>query len=376
MLLTLGTSGIRGGMGRLLSTGILRTLSADRNLEKGNRMHFQMKRYVWLLGLLLMAAGASAVPASAGSTPLNDEVDVNCHKGDVKTIQNGIDNATQGATVKVCKGTYKENVYINIAANSQLNGLHVKASGSVHLECPGSGRDSSHGTGFELHASNVTIEGFDVEDCDIAIAVLPNGPTSSNGGEIIEDNTLCSNDIGISITNNLTLSGGSPVNGNEYGKNSIVHNEICKNGGDGIFDFGAQGDYIFGNNIHDNGGNGIEISTTPNVICISPLECGGEYSAVIVDNEVEENGFGTPSNLLHGVLLNTANNALVRGNRLSENANDGLHINPGSGSEVAANDAHQNGNDGIEVSSTASGNLIIHDRMEKNTKAEIGRAHV
>src|ERR1700686_3545612 len=108
-------------------------------------MHIQMKRYVWLLGLLLMAAGASAVPASAGSTPA-DLVDVNCHKGDVKTIQKGIDNATQGATVKVCKGTYKENVHINIAANSQLNGLHVEASGSVHLECPGSGRESSHGT--------------------------------------------------------------------------------------------------------------------------------------------------------------------------------------------------------------------------------------
>jgi parallel beta-helix repeat protein len=330
-------------------------------------MHFQMKRYVGLLGVLLMAVGVSAVPASAASTPLNDEVDVNCHKGDVKTIQKGIDNATQGATVKVCKGTYKENVHINIAANSQLNGLHVVASDSVHLECPGSGRASSRGTGFELHASNVTIEGFDVEDCDIAIAVLPNGPTSSNGGEIIKNNTLCSNDIGISITNNLTP--GTPVNGNEYGKNSIVHNEICSNVGDGIFDFGAQGDYIFGNNIHDNGGNGIEISTTSNVTCTSALQCGGEYSAVIVDNDVEENGFGTP-NLLHGVLLNTASNALVRGNRLSENANDGLDINAGSGSEVAANDAHQNGNDGIEASSTASGNLIVHDRMEKNTTAD------
>jgi parallel beta-helix repeat protein len=329
-------------------------------------MHFKVKPYVCLVGLLLMAAGVFAVPASAGSTQIDDEVDVNCHKGDTKMIQTAIDSAKQGTTVKVCGGTYKENVHINIAANSQLNGLHVEASGSVHLECPGSGPNASHGTGFELHASNVTIEGFDVEDCDIAIAVLPNSSTSGNGGEIIEDNTLCSNDIGISITN-VTPTGLTIVN--ENGKNSIVHNEICKNAGDGIFDFGAQGDYIFGNNIHDNGGNGVEISTTPDVICTVALQCGGEYSAVIVDNVVEENGSGaTPP--LHGVLLNTANNVLVRGNRLSENANDGLHINPGSGSEVAANDAHQNGNDGIEASSTASGNLFIENRMEKNTSAD------
>jgi parallel beta-helix repeat protein len=335
--------------------------------RKENPMRAQAKPCIWLLGVLLLMLAAFASRASAGTAPLHDTLTVRCVSGDYHTIQAAVNAADGGDTIQVCAHTFSENVQVNDATKtppSTFDGLHIVANGNAVLECPGKGPASGRGTGFELHASNVTIEGFNIEDCNIGISVLPNSTTSGNGGEILEENTICSNGTGISIT---SIAPTALTILNQNGHNSIVHNEICNNTGDGVFDFGAQGDYIFGNNVHDNGGNGIEISTTPNVTCAVPLECGGEYSAVIVDNEVEENGFGSTSSPLHGVLLNTANNVLVRGNRLSENANDGLHINPGSGSQVAANDADQNGNDGIELSSTASGNVIIENRMEKNT---------
>jgi len=307
-------------------------------------MRFQLKPYVWLVGLLLLVAGAFAVPVSAGTTPLHTTLTVGCSKTSFKTIQAAVNAAGGGYTIEVCKGTYQENVNINDATMhgvppfDTLDGLHVEADGvQVYLECPGTGSPASHGSGFDLHANRVTIAGFHIEDCASAISV-----EATYGGELFEENTILANVVGISFNN-------------AAGDNSVVHNEICNNTGDGVFDNGAQGDYIFGNNVHDNGGNGIQVSNTASVV----LGPGGAYSAVIVDNDAEHNTG-------NGLYFNNADNARVGWNKLSKNGNDGLYSNTSDFSGIGGNDADQNLNNGVELSSQSGGNVILDNRMQKN----------
>lgn len=229
-----------------------------------------------------------------------------------------------------------------------LDGLHIVAKPGVKLVCPGTGPLSSRGSGIDLHASNVTIEFLDVDDCASGISVEAN-----YGGELIAGNRLDDNVIGISINNGIPT--GQTIF-NQNGNNSVVFNQIFSNSGDGVFDFQAQGDYFTGNIVHDNGGNGIEISTTLTA-------AGGEYSAVITANDVEHNA-------ANGVYLNHADDANIRDNILTENGNDGLYLNQSFNSGIAANDADENQNNGMEVNSASAANIFQDNRMKKNTNSD------
>jgi hypothetical protein len=230
--------------------------------------------------------------------------------------------------VEVCAGNFAENVYVL----NTMDGLQIVGEEAVTLRCPQYGS----GSGFDLFASGVTIQGFDISNCASAISV-----EYQVGGERFTQNTIHNNGIGISFNTSS-------------GDNTVVNNAIYYNSGDGVFDYSAKGDYITSNTVQGNGGNGIEISTS---FC-SP-------ATVVSGNEA----VGNSSN---GVYLNTDQCVNVKQNTLLSNGNDGLDLNATMQSVVTANDAAGNRNDGIELSSSSIHDSIVNNTMQMNRAFDAG----
>ena len=318
-------------------------------------MQRQCTRYIWAFSLVLVtvmvfASSASAVPNPVTS-PLHPTLYVRCanQAGSFHSIQDAVNAAGGGYTIKVCEGTYYEQVNVNDATKtspSTLDGLQILADEGVKLQCL-SGAPPVR-SGFDLHANDVTIAGFDISQCDSAISV-----EASYGGGRFSLNNIHNNQVGISFNRSS-------------GYNSVVDNIIHDNSGDGVFDYTPGGDFISSNLIHENGTNGVEISSTIILVgIVVTKEICYSASALIVDNVVTDNKND-------GVYLNYADCGQVQGNVLSENGSDGLQLNSSRNAQVIANDADKNGNDGIELNSGSTLNVLLDDRMEDNTAFDAG----
>jgi hypothetical protein len=283
------------------------------------------------VGFVLVTLAVFAVSAVASAPPDHPTVFVGvCGSPSYPTIQAAVDAANAGWTITVCKGTHTENVNVNDAVKL-YDGLRIEAGDGSKLSCP----TPLTGSGFDLHANHVEILGFDITGCASAISV-----EAGYGGELFQNNSLHGNVVGISFNSSS-------------GNNSVINNEIFDNTGNGIFDYEPLGDYFFSNGVHNNGGNGIEISSGSCVV-----SC-----AYIVGNRATQNGS-------NGVYLNNASNVEVKWNRLTRNGNNGLDANTSTGDEIVANEADRNGSNGIQTHSTSTGINLTDNRMTKNKNVD------
>ena len=298
-------------------------------------MHPQAKPYLWLCLVLLLVSAAFA-PASAGKTPpAHPTLTVGCKAGpgNYATIQSAVDNAGGGYTIQICAGTYKENVNINDATKhlpaplDTLDGLRIEAADGTKLKCP----TKWVGSGFDLHAHGVSIKNIVVEDCGVAISV-----EFGFGGERFSQDSLHDNGIAIAF------NGG-------VGNSSVINCEIFSNSGDGVFDFqSVLPNFYFSNEVENNGGNGIEISS------------GFFASAFVFNNDLNHNS-------QNGIYINNADGLEIKWNTAENNGNDGIYINgQDEFAIVEANDADRNQNIGIEASSSSANNVFLENRMENN----------
>jgi parallel beta-helix repeat protein len=160
------------------------------------------------------------------------------------SIQAAVDGTDAAGTVSAATGVFSEDVSIG-------KSLTVQAASSPTIDCGGSGN------GITLNASNVTIDGFEIRNCDNGIS----GQTSSS---VISDND---------IHDNLNTPGSAGVGILLWGdndNNQISGNTVYNNDRQGVFvghcDFAgpdgdcttagtlvSSGNTISGNVIHDNG---------------------------------------------------------------------------------------------------------------------------
>src|ERR1700733_6309373 len=132
-------------------------------------MQCQSKRYSSVFGLVLATVVVFALSASAATPigpPVHPMLYVNCslHPSSLHTLQEAVNAAGGGYTIEVCAGYFTENVNINDATMhgappfDTLDGLQIVGEEAVTLRCPHYGV----GSGFDLHASGVTIQGIDI----------------------------------------------------------------------------------------------------------------------------------------------------------------------------------------------------------------------
>lgn len=206
-----------------------------------------MRRNASISALLMIAAAVlvlcEAVSASAATFWVNDDAvaysppGTSCDPAGFATIQDAVDAASPGDTIKVCPGTYDESVVI---ATNDLT-LQSTAGAPVTVIAP---TISAHV--IEIRGTGVTVKGFTiisagVDDADIGINVAIEGDTDLT----IIRNAIRSGRIGINlgcVSVGTTVAHNTLVSQTEAGlnidtceappfpgshDNSIHHNTAC-----------------------------------------------------------------------------------------------------------------------------------------------------
>jgi parallel beta-helix repeat protein len=255
------------------------------------------------------------------------------------TIQEAVNAAAAGDTIKVRAGTYEESVVVNKqltikGADPKLS-RYVNPSKASIVDPPADNTDNDHAIGFELLADGIVIKGFTIGEFDgnaddegtIGITTSPQA-----SGYTIEDNVFEDNTIGIRLNSeasstNTALALKSRVEDNLFRDNDRAGSSQ----GTGIIsDLGIQNVVIEDNEFtgaHRSAGIRIEGigGETPTVqsnITIEDNEFedltgGGIYWERVVDSTIEDNEFEDVAR--NGIHLNGANlRNTIRDNELED----------------------------------------------------------
>lgn len=224
------------------------------------------------------------------------------------TIQNAINTANDGDTIRVKKGTYNGALEVNKSVSlvgEDASTTIINGQSETQYLFP-SGRPT-----ISIYAPNVVLSGFNITNCDVAISI-------ENSGIHLTGNNIDNNMKG--------LSGG--------GSNTVVSGNNITNNLGGI-SFAGQ-DSIFSNNLFYNNYNALGISSCKNIS--------------LYNNKIINNGAG--------LALSSASNLIVSNNKIVGNlvmyGNHGYNI-PSEGY-------------GIFLTSNCNNTLIYSNSIEGNTE--------
>ena len=264
---------------------------------------------------------------------------------DYTTIQAAIDNATDGDTIRVWEGTYREIVLVNKTVSLIGNGSEVAI-----IRFPGEGTDDV----VRITANQVNMSGFGVAGSgdfpDAGIKIVSNSSVISNNN--------CSNNIGNGIgleglssgnvlTNNTCSNNGYLGIFLDRSNGNTISNNICTdNGYVGIqLDPGSDGNTLTDNTCTDNDGNGIGLD--------------GADGNTLTDNTCTNNGYD-------GIYLERSGDNTLTSNTCSDGIY-GIGLDDGSNDNVlTSNHCSDNAGNGIALENRCSDNTISHNTCPNN----------
>ena len=321
----------------------------------------------------------------------------------VRTIQEGVDNASAGDTVFVYNGIYNENIIIDttlklIGEDKNNTVIDGKGTGDV-ISIP---FDHVYITNFTIkngtnginlnRSSNITItHNIITENTDVGIFSFSIDNTSIDDIQI-SDNTISNNDFGIylecwPLAYNITIVGNTFLN-NPAGVMSVLNNSnISKNEfTNNTINIDIYGSYnVIKNNILKNnnisrGGfsnrpSGIGIGhSTNNIITNNILESTGitllgeslpHFTSHIIQNNTANgqliryykntNGFVIPSNTSQVILANCTNITIQ--NLTLSNTDIGIQLGYSSNNFITHNTIAENSDEGIKLYSSHNNNF-------------------
>jgi len=201
--------------------------------------------------------------------------------GDFTSIQDAIDNATEGDIIRVWEGTYHENLVVNKTVSLIGNGsasTTIIAKGEDHV--------------VKIIADWVNLTGFGVTGSknqpDAGIYVISNFNTLFNNS--------CSNNSGTGIY--LKRSGGNTLNNNicfnngldgihlySSAENNILNNNSCSNNSYyGIRLDNSNNNTLTNNTCSNNVNDGIKLDTSDSNIVINNTCSNNRLSCISIDN--------------------------------------------------------------------------------------------
>lgn len=239
---------------------------------------------------------------------------------DYPTIQAAIDASNPGNIIQLAKGTYNENVLIEMKHDIQLRGRNSLLQGSGNLDTAGIG----------IHISNsydIRVQGFIVEGYELG--VLLEGTHDSHVHNVETRN----NDSNVPMRRDGLAMWSSD-------DNQITNVYAHHNGHNGITLRNiSTGNTMQGNTASDNGLNSAVAMNVGG--CGIQLVGGGHDHNIIAENETERNGWG-------------------------------IQIGPGSNdNRVVQNRSHENQRAGVVVLDSGSNNFIGQNNARGNGLANI-----
>jgi len=203
---------------------------------------------------------------------------------DYTRIQDAIDNATEGDSIRVFEGTYNESIKINVSVT--LIGI-----GSEHTIINAGYHTTNNLIVIEITADGVTIQGFTVRHSSMNWDNV--GIHLNSDNNVLNDNNITVNDIGLLVVSS---------EGNHIENNTIMRNLDC---GLHLTD-NCDNNIIKGNYFSNNSGNAIK------------------FDKNCTNNTIEENvctntdyGFST-SDPATSILISESNGNRLNNNSLSE----------------------------------------------------------
>jgi nitrous oxidase accessory protein len=236
------------------------------------------------------------------------------------TIQEAINMANQGDTIRVAAGTYNENVIVNKSITLMGDGQHLTF-------LIGNGVTAV----ITVTANNVNISGFSIKNGIQGVLL------QSSNKSTISNNKIASNKR-------------QGVHLNSCHNNTLMNNKISLNGLEGIFFQNSSNNLVNGNVVANNKYVGINIRDSNN-------------------NRISNNTITFHKNqTLHaqGILSVFSNNTLIEGNIILNNA-WGIDAYESVKNTVYNNIISKN-YQGIDLSESSNNNNFYHNDFVNNTK--------
>ena len=304
-------------------------------------------------------------------------------------IQDAIDAAEDGDTIRVYEGTYYENVVVNKTVSLVGNGSEVTT-----IDGGGSGdvvkitEDGVNMSGFNVTGSGSS--GY--PDYDSGIKV------ESNHSRLFDNN--CSNNhygIRLNSSSDCTLDNNTCNSNNRngiclrYSSDCIITYNTCNsNNDDGISLDSSSGCTLTYNICSSNNDDGISLDsssgcTLTSNICENNI-CGGIYllksrGCTIENNTCENNGNGiyltissdrntltnnTCSNNWHGIRLSSTSDHNTLTNNTCSSNNYGIFLGASSGCTITNNTCSSNKYEGIRLSFSSNRNTLTNNNCSSN----------
>lgn len=311
----------------------------------------------------LATVGPMASMSSSGDNFVVDDNLADCPTATFTSIQAAVNAAPAGAKIRVCRGTYTEQVTIpagkdGLTLYSTPDLAAVIKAPPVMLDVKAIVRVNG--------AKNVTIRHFTITGpggagCD---SIRWGVRVDNNGSALIESNriTLIQDTPFSGCQNAIAVLVGRNAEG-QVATAEISHNLIDRyqKGGIVIDNVGSFG------NVHHNQivGPGTQPITAPNGIQISR-----GANATADHNSVTGNSYGFPLAFAGtGVLLYQAGSNVTIGHNDVFGNDDGISLYTTSGALIEHNNSHdQIFYDGLFADSDTSGNTFSHNKAEDNTE--------
>jgi len=281
---------------------------------------------------------------------------------DFPTIQEAINNSTDGDTILVRNGTYYEHVVIDksislVGEDRDLTIVDGEGTGSV----------------ISVTANNVNINGFTIQssgstDSDSGIYVISSGNNISHN--IITNNK---NGIYLHHSSKNVISDNNISNNDWYGiylyyssKNVISDNNAYSNYNDGIYLYYSSDNVVSDNNIYSNN-NGINLYySSDNVVSgnnVSNNDCGIWICQLSSNNVISNNNAYSNYN---GIYLYYSSNNVVSSNNASSNNDYGIYLHHSSNNVISNNNISNNVY-GIYLYYSSNNNTIYLNNFINNT---------
>lgn len=346
-------------------------------------MKYDLFRKGFVAGMIILLIGASVVPIVNCGFLRNDDVSTTLKTrtipsamniitvddegdGDYTSIQDAIDNASEGDTIEVYSGIYYENVDVDKTVN--LTGVDSELGNGNDVGKPiidGRGKDDNV---VLVKCDYVEISGFYIRNCSIGFSGvrllsnftnIRNNIISSCGGGIdlwlthnitVYNNSIVYNNWGIYFDScdNCQIKNNSIIDniyGIELGSSSIEirNNTVKNNSKQGILQLSCNHVVIQENCILSNGDVGIQLFSS--------------YDTFIVGNIIEDN-------VHSGISLINSNENNIHGNYVRLNNDFGIYTTYSLNNLIYnnffdnENNAWDNGDNSWNISKTPGTNII------------------
>lgn len=267
---------------------------------------------------------------------------------DYTSIQDAVDAASAGDTIKVYPGSYAESVNVDktlsiLGAQETRNARRrsIDPTREAIVDTPATGT-----AGFHLAADNILIKGFTIQD----VSGLPGLPSagistsSSFSGYQIVNNRIQHNTLGVKLESDGGATSLLRINyfndNNEAGLDSGYG--ILSNGG--LSDAEIRGNYFTDQAVAsmEFDGAAMLLIAGNRLIDDAPMVLSNTTDSVVTTN-VSRGSNGD------GLLLDTCSDIEIRFNQISEAAGSGIKLVDSHDNLLEVNVCRKNGQDGIRL---------------------------